>query len=467
MIALLALLACSGDAKIAFGDTGTPLDTATHDTADTSADTAPPDTGDTAEDPVLADAFTITVHPEVATILVVSWNQLSAGDTWLSWELDGETHTSPVRPREAGAASEVVLGLPPDTTVPLTLHVSVGGVDTPHVIGDAATDPLPAAILAPTLTLSAPGADPAPYLLTSVNVGPQNFFGPCAVVILDREGRVVWYRLVSDRRLTLFPRVAKDGTHILWDATTYYVAGTPSITRATLSLSHSTEIDIPSMGFTYDELPDGSFLYDEAESGYAYHLARRRPDGTDERIWSCAPWMSSYSNGYWACAPNTVLWDPATNLVYWSMFETSTVVALDLDTGAMAWELGQYTGGLAFSPSDIRIELQHYPNPTPDGTLLLTAHVPGRTEQHIREFSIAGGVATQVWDYVAEAGYYGVYAGEATRLPEGNTLVNFGTDGVLQEITPDKQVVWEIDWANHLPGHATPLDDLYALDRGW
>jgi hypothetical protein len=275
---------------------------------------------------------------------------------------------------------------------------------------------------------------------------------------------VVWYRATSDNRLTLFPRVARDGSHLLWDATTYYVTGVdPSITAANLSLTRETETFVPSLGFTWDEDLDGSWIFDEAESAYDYHLSRYR-GGFVERLWSCAPWMATYSTGYWACAANTAL-AGGEELVY-SMFETSTVVGVDAATGEVVWELGDYPGGLTFVPADVNLSLQHYPNWTPDGTLLLTTHVDGIREQHIREFAIdrSAGTATQVWDYTPDAGYYGDYAGEATRLPNGNTLVNFGTDGVVQEVTPAREVVWELDWSNHLLGHLTPIDDLYALD---
>jgi hypothetical protein len=424
------------------------------------------DTAHTGGSTSLVTDLTMSAHPDVATILSVGWRQAEAGESWLSWQLDGVEYRSPTRVRPAGPASEVVLGLPAEAEVSVSVHLVVDGVEAPVSSVSATTGPLPFDLPSPSLTLTTDAAEPSPWLLTSVNAGDRNFFGPCYVVIVDRAGRIVWYRLTTESRLTLFPRVARDGTHIAWDATTYYVPATAGLHRATLSLSHVSELQIPEMGFTWDELPDGSLLYDEAESDYAYHLTRRWPDGRTSRLWSCAPWMAGYSEEFWACAANTVLWDAATDHVLWSMFETSTVVALDLDSGAMVWELGDYPGGLVFDPPEASLELQHYPNPTPDGTILLTTHSSTASEQHIREFRIADGVATQVWHY-SEPGYYGSYAGEAQRLSNGNTLINYGTDGVLREVTPEGVAAWELNWDDHLLGHVTPLDDLYTLDVGW
>jgi hypothetical protein len=475
-VTLVLLLACGPGAVSVGGDSDVGKDTAADADTDSDTDTDTDSDTDTDTDtdsdtdtvPVVsAEGLSLAVHTEVATILVATWDQLVAGETSLSWEVDGETFTSPVRAREAGVATEVILGLPASTAVTVTLHA-----DATALTATDATGALPRGLVTPTLTLADPLAyDPSPYLLTSVDSGENAFFGPCYVVILDRSGRVVWYRAVSDRRLTLFPRVSRSGAHLLWDATTYYVADSVpgGVVRATLSLGQEEETEIDGIGFTYDELPDGSLIFDNAETGYDYHLERLYPDGTRTRIWSCAPWMNLWRSQYWDCAPNTVKWDEATNLVTWSMFQTSTVVGLDLDSGAMAWELGEYPGGYAFSPADIRLELQHYATFTDAGTLLLTTHVPGEPDvQRIRELALDAttATATQVWTYEAP-GYYGRYAGEATRLPNGNTLIDYGTDGVVQEVTPDGVVAWELDWSNHLVGHLTPLTDLYALDAGW
>ena len=37
----------------------------------------------------------------------------------------------------------------------------------------------------------------------------------------------------------------------------------------------------------------------------------------------------------------------------------------------------------------------------------------------------------------------------------------------MQEVTPEGEVVWDIDWSDHLVGNVVPIDDLYALDEGW
>jgi hypothetical protein len=62
----------------------------------------------------------------------------------------------------------------------------------------------------------------------------------------------------------------------------------------------------------------------------------------------------------------------------------------------------------------------------------------------------------------------------AIRLENGNTLGNYGTGGVIREITPDKETVFHVkfdyesgnDVYNKMVGHNVLIDDLYALNAG-
>jgi hypothetical protein len=62
----------------------------------------------------------------------------------------------------------------------------------------------------------------------------------------------------------------------------------------------------------------------------------------------------------------------------------------------------------------------------------------------------------------------------AMRIPGGNTLANYGTGGVIREITPDKQTAFWVkfdseqgnDFFNKMVGHNVLIDDLYALNGG-
>ncbi len=466
MLSLLTLLACP---KPDDGKPNRPAvdDTGTTDTATDSGTTPDPlEEGD-----VFADAE-IGVHPAVHTMLNVRWSQRADAEVWLSWEFEGVPRESPRRALGRGTQFDVVLGLPADTEVDVWLHAQVGDEVVARDLGPISTGPLPGVLITPTLNLrDAAGMRPEPWLLTSVNVGANNFYGPCFVVIVDDQARIVWYAGVSDSRLTMFPKVSRWGGYLTWDATSYYSFGTtPSILRSTLDLKQREEVVVEGMGLAYDELEDGAFLFDENEDGYRYHLTRQDPDGTRTRLWDCYPWMESWYSGYWGCAPNTVLWDDTRQTVLWSMFETSTVVEIDPAAGEIVREFGEYPGGFAFDPEPAMFELQHYPNWSGDGTLMVSTHVPDQPGvQMAREFEVDDSTNTlrEVWSYTPTAGYYADYAGQVQKLPSGNVLWQFGTAGIVQEVTPAGEVVWEMSYQNRLLGNVTPIADLYALNAGW
>jgi hypothetical protein len=475
---ILALLGCQP--AFVVGDTATddtgPVDTDT-DTDDTDTDTDTDDTGDT--DPEALEwpfgAVEIDLHDDVNTVLEVNFAlQADAQSSWIAFTFEDDTwQETPSTARDVGEHTEVLLGIPQEVTVTVELYAEIDG--TVHVSSrqlEAETDSLPSNLDDADLQEWDPDeTDPEPWILTSVDVGSSNFYGPCYTVIIDRMGRVVWYRLTSDSRLTMFPKVSEDGTHILIDATTYYTfnGDGPSVTRTTLDQTQEEVREIDRMGLTYDELPDGTILYDYNTDGTRYSIHALYPDDTDEEVWSCYDWMDSFrSVGYWDCAANTVLWNEGTNTILYSMFQTSTVVEVSWETGEVIRQFGQLEGAWAVDPASSNLDLQHYPNYTDAGTLIVSTHVPGQSyQQRAREFVVNDETQTleEIWTY-AGSGYYAEYAGEAKRLASGHTLQGFGTDGAIQEVNAQAQLVWGVEWRDSLLGTATPVADLYALNEG-
>lgn len=455
------------------------------DPADTlpDGDSAETDTFDDTPDDTAASAAPIVDAAvdrlsDVVTILEVTWTQnLDASAVWVDYTFQDTLHSTPPVAMPAGDVRIPLLGIPPETDVMVQIHVQVGAavysLDAPLA---GRTGVLPADLRLPDVHLWEPAlAHPDRYLLISVDVGNDWFGGPFYTLILDREGQVVWYRKTPNSRCTMFPRIARDGNHLLYDATTLYVfndSAEPELFRTTLDLREQSSLVIPDWHYTYEELADGDVLVDTSSDGGAYRfsLTRVAPDGAQEPLWDCYPWMAAYApSQYWACAANAIVWSPSRGTALWSMFETSTVVEVDLETGDLRSQWGQLPDGWSFDPPDTNFDLQHYPNWTSAGTLMVSTHVIGVPfAQRAREFRLHEDERRleQIWSYGEDTERYARYAGETSRLDNDNRIVNFGTDGVLQEVTPDGEIVWELEWRDRLIGHATLLDDLYALNEG-
>ena len=71
--------------------------------------------------------------------------------------------------------------------------------------------------------------------------------------------------------------------------------------------------------------------------------------------------------------------------------------------------------------------------------------------------------------------------GMVERVDNGYTLVNYGTDGIIREVTPDGDIAWELNWrsreesrepvssvlrAKQMVGYNILINVLYGLTRG-
>ena len=455
-------------------DTDTDTGTGVVDTAPPE-DTAPPIDTDTGEPPVSpVSAVSARINDHVVTLVEVTFTLDAPADSvQIGWVTDKRGHgTTPARALEAGEHTEVVLGVGADTSLSVTVLSTVGDNTFTADGVKVTTGSLPSDLEAPALVTWDKSVSQDSWLLTSVEVGRNNFFGPYYAVIVDRSGEIIWYREHEDNRLTMFPRVSRDGTHVLVDTTSIYVGGTAELHKLTLDHRQQEASAPPLWTLTYDVLPDGTMLYDENPRGNQFYLSALYPDGTSEQLWDCTAWMETIQTvNFWDCMPNTITWNEDTNTVLWSMFETSTVIELDLDTMEVIRQFGAMDGSWEFSPADAGFNLQHFPSYTDDGTLIVSTHQvsgPGR-RQYAREYALDDATQTleQIWSFENDLGYYAQYAGEAKRLPDGNTLVGFGTAGALLEVDPAGEVLWGVEWPGKLIGQATVVEDLYALNEGW
>ena len=306
----------------------------------------------------------------------------------------------------------------------------------------------------------------------SITGSTAGYGGPFYVFIMDRQGRYVWYSEMPNSRLTLFAQISSDGRYILYEGSTHYVyhGPEPIVIKSTLDRRYYETIDLPGLGFSFDEIPGGVLLYDK--DGVHHELVERQPDGTERTVWDCDAYMSA--NGLSAsCAVNSVVWIPATDTVLWSMYNSDTIVQVDRKSGQALRQLGQLSGGWTFDPPESVVDYQHYPSFTPDGNLIVSTHIYRQSgEQRAREWVLDDKIqtATQVWSYGEEVDNYATYGGEAFRLENGNTMICYGTDGGIREVTMEKKTAWEVEWplssGYRLLGHSTLIDDLYALNQG-
>jgi len=134
----------------------------------------------------------------------------------------------------------------------------------------------------------------------------------------------------------------------------------------------------------------------------------------------------------------------------------NSLVKVDRKSGEIVWRLG-VGGDFEMGPEDYFYH-QHSPEIQPNGNILLFDNGTGRPAEAGGEYSRAvelevderGMKARAVWSWRHEPDLYCPIWSDADRLPNGNTLITFGTrtEGDTTryvEVTPDGEVVWEVE----------------------
>ncbi len=412
----------------------------------------------------------------VGTLVHVSWTQDDEALAWLEFDLgDGAWTASPALTRSGGLQEEVILGAPGDTEVRYRVVTDQGGRRFESAERTVHTDPLPE-ILPQTVVTDwvHEATSSADWVLGSLDAnGGEAYSGPFWLFIADRAGRIVWYRDL-EFATSMFPRVARDGTHIAFDERILFdLEGLSSMVhRMTLDGAYDEQVATPGLGWCWDETTDGALLYDRNMDIEAATLEEVSPDGTQRTVWDCTAWMASVAPSEEAdhCNTNTVNWTPDRDAVLWSTYWGDYIVEVDRQDGAVLWHAGALPGGWELQPDGVELDLQHYPNFTPDGTLLVSTHVRDQEgEQRAREFALDSdsGTLTQVWSYGEGVDGWAEYSGEAVRLANGNTLMNYGTGGEVREVDPEGATVWSLQFGDGMTlGHTQLVEDLYGLNRG-
>lgn len=406
--------------------------------------------------------------------LTFAWTQEGEGEIRFSYSYDDETYETAAATYGSGSHEQLVLGVPYSESVDWKMIYDAGSGDVVCGAGDLVTTALPDGIPTPTLRIyEEDQVEPTgTWLLGSINQDSGGWTGGTYWKwILDRKGRVVWAHKTPQNHWSIFLRISMDGTHILWDEQTYwsdYDASMSTVHRWYLDGTEISETSTPGLHHAFTELPDGTLVWG-AVDGYYENLVKRAP-GSDEveQIWSCYDFHRAIGAGS-SCQSNTLYHHQPTDSFLYSFYTTSTVVEIDHATGDSLWWAGAVPGGYDFVPSNIQFSWQHGVYWTDEGTLLLSTedtYYGTASETYVREYEVDHDAQElhQVWTFGEGGGVYASTAGEAHRLPGGNTLHNYGSGSQIKEVTADGDVVWHLDWgSSQLLGRTVFIEDLWTL----
>ncbi|MFT4976780.1 MAG: hypothetical protein ACI8S6_002685, partial [Myxococcota bacterium] len=117
-------------------------------------------------------------------------------------------------------------------------------------------------------------------------------------------------------------------------------------------------------------------------------------------------------------------------------------------------------------PASEALVLPHMAQWTADGTLLLTGSSADGAETWATEFALEDGGLAAIWSHGRGEGLGTPALGHAARLDSGDTLVNFGTRGVVQRVSAEGAVLGEVSVGlGRIFGRAVPTEPLPLLSE--
>ena len=314
--------------------------------------------------------------------------------------------------------------------------------------------------------------------LTLVNFSNHGAGVPISVAVLDADGQIVWsHRRWSDRQIwgqtanapdlrgdidvrTTDRGVLVGGTNI--------VEGTARVHAALIGWGGELLWECPVINHHHiHQTASGTYMFLLEDRRAFSRLGGRTLVGDQVVEWDAAAnavvwnWhlfdhhepgsdRVDYSH------TNTIEPDPRDGSIILSCRNMNQLVKVSRSSGEILWRLG-VGGDFEMDPADLFYH-QHSPELQPNGNILLFDNGTGRPEAHGGQFSRAlelrvdekARKAEAVWSYRHEPDLFCPIWSDADRLPNGNTLITFGTRTPgdttrYVEVTSAGEVVWEVE----------------------
>lgn len=425
----------------------------------------------------------------VDTVVEISWESGLPGDSWVEFGLDdGRVRSTPVVLDESGVHRARLLGLPAYSTVYYEVFTDQGDALVSER-GEIMTGGIPAGFPDLEVLVHAPEAvSSEPYMLVGL-LGDESY-----IAALDRSGEVLWCLQVPLGEHRMLPMsVAREpggaglqvGNFFMDFITLITADEPPSSELVTFDLSGDKQgkLDLGVAHHEVVQMPDGSVAtlgidvrdwYDpdreEIVSVMGDTVVLVEPDGSRSVLFDTWDWRDpevhgrfyqvSEDHGDWTHG-NGLVYVPETDTILLSLALVDTILELDRQTGEVLREFGPR--GYAAEPGSAFI-YQHGPHWTEDGTLLMSSWVGQDSRVMAIEYEVDddGEKLREVWSYGRNEGFTSIAGGQALRLENGNTLLNTGYRGLLVEVSPAGEPVWELSSSmGHVFVSLSFFDDFY------
>lgn len=369
--------------------------------------------------------------------------------------------------------STPILGLRPGSSVQVEVQVQVEGEvrASPPVqaeVGAAPSD-------LPDFEVEAPAPDQVAfgYLLTTLLTPPT-------ALVLDDQGRVLWWYRYSGVELLSRARLSADGASVLLGSLDTATGEESALLRVSLDGTEEEWIPTPYRHHDFVEHEDGTLAWlalDPREvegvqvAGDA--IVERDPDGSTRQVYSVwdhhEAWAGQVEDnafpgtagGDWPHG-NALDWLPQEQAYRVSFLRLGGIALVDRPTGAERWFLGGSESTLHDAWGQAAwFNGQHGMDSAGDD-LLVFVNGPGTRGASLVELRLDpdAGRADELWSYVPEPAVASPALGDVQRLDSDYVLATFSYAGEVHQVDAAGDLQWRLQ-----AGLGGALGYLQALDR--
>lgn len=429
-----------------------------------------------------ADFRGLRVRPldAVGNVIEVTWRREEDEVGWVEYG-DGFALSAPEL-RGADEHRVLLLGLPQLTEVTLRPVIQRGGERVPGPERSEESRTLPPDLPEFQLSVYEPEQDAGGYVLASTVGNPRS------VVILNRQGEIVWYHVPEEPLVAVDPELNHHGPGLLLNLTTAERDLDIGVLRSVgMDGEITRDLRLPLAHHVFEQLGGDRYAYlamdlsegPEGQPVVGDALTLIDGLGNSEVLWSSWDTFTwdgveeaqedFYPQGYDFTHGNGLFYDAEAGTLLYSTRNLSTLVELDAQSGEVVRMIGEQ-GGTTFSPSDAAFSHQHCPTRTADGTLLVFDNGEPSKPGHpvtsvVREYEEGEGSLTELDRLPLRQNLSVAVLGCAERIDGGHTLSDWGSAGELVEFDADGEIVWQLSGrAGVVLGNTTWIPDLYALE---
>lgn len=419
---------------------------------DASADDDGSPGGDFEVDVVLSE-----VVPTVATVSFTTEHTPVAA-AWAEFGPTTEYGTRvPVDVAPGPPYRAVLVGMKPSSFYHFRVVVDDGAATHASEDQEVETGGLPSGFPGARVTLEDETGTHSGFLVTSI------LSSPSAAVIVDADGEYVWWHQSQDPEFHVSrAHLARDGSSVLYWGANAHPGEDPTqeLVRVSMDGTQVEAIPIPDGHHDFLELPDGTIAYLEYDSRtdggqtlVADRLVERAPDGTTTEVFSLwdvadSSWESILPSHEGWSHTNALRYDEADGTYTITSLGFESIFQVDRTSGELGWIMGGAHGDFLDQDGERSFFSRPHQQERIDGGILVFNNgTPEVNSSKMLEYEVdeAEGRVELVWTYEPSSPLYCFSLGDVHRLPNGNTLAVFSVQGQIDELSPDRELIWRLN----------------------